>query len=205
MNRQRAFLLIGSLMAALVLGRPAPSAAQGPPPDPRFGIVETYVNPAEATAAGAGYTRVTLRWDVIQPAGRDDWKPANVPDPFIEAELAAGREVAAVLIGTPTWAGNGVNDSRAVPDMEAWGNFTKRVAQQYRGRINTWIIWNEVDVWDPANPGSTWLGTEADYLQLLKSAYSNIKLVDPAMQVFVGGLTYHWDAQAGREQYLTRL
>ncbi|HEY86122.1 MAG TPA: hypothetical protein G4N96_13535 [Chloroflexi bacterium] len=193
------------LLATIFFGVSSPAQAQEPPPDPRFGIANAYVNAAETTAAGAGYTRIILRWDIIQPAGRDDWKPANVPDPFIEAELAAGREVVVVLIGTPDWASKGVNDSRAVPDMEAWGNFTKRVAQQYQGRIHQWIIWNEPDVWDTANPANTWLGTEEDYLQLLKSAHSNIKTVDPTMQIHLAGLTYHWDADHGREQYLSRL
>ena len=45
------------------------SPAHADAPDPRFGIVETFVNPAAATEAGAGYTRIVLRWDVIQPAG----------------------------------------------------------------------------------------------------------------------------------------
>ncbi len=198
---KRAFLLL--MFFALIF---TPTAqTQSPRPDPRFGIVESYTDPTAATDAGAGYTRIILRWDVIQPAGRDDWKPANVPDPLIETELAAGREVVAVLIGTPNWASLGVNDARAVPDMDAWGNFTKRIAQQYRGRIKTWIIWNEPDVWDMAHPGSTWLGTEEDYYRLLKVAYDNIKSVDPGMQVFLTGLTYHWDAQYNREQYLSRL
>lgn len=183
----------------------APPMAQAQGPDPRFGLVDAYENSAAATEAGAGFSRIVLRWDVIQPAGRDDWKPANVPDPFIEAELTAGRDLAAVLIGTPNWASQGVNDPRAVPDMEAWGNFVSRVAQQYRGRIKYWVIWNEPDVWDTENPGSTWLGTEADYVRLLKVAYDNIKNVDPDMQVALGGLTWHWDARHGREQYLTRL
>src|SRR5512146_1307839 len=82
----------------------APVSAQSSAPDPRFGIVEAFVNSAAATEAGAGYTRVILRWDVIQPSGPDDWKPANVPDPFIAAELAAGRQVVGLLIGTPAWA-----------------------------------------------------------------------------------------------------
>ena len=91
-------------IAFLLLAQPAPCAAQGGAPDPRFGIVETFVNPAAATEAGAGFTRVILRWDVIQPAGPADWKPANVPDPFIERELADGRQVVGLLIGTPAWA-----------------------------------------------------------------------------------------------------
>jgi len=47
---------------------------------------------------------VFFRWDVVQPAGAFDWKPTNVPDTFLDAEIAAGREVVAVLIGTPAWA-----------------------------------------------------------------------------------------------------
>jgi hypothetical protein len=186
-------------------------AAQGGAPDPRFGIVETFVNPAAATEAGAGFTRVILRWDVIQPAGPADWKPANVPDPFIERELADGRQVVGLLIGTPAWAsvngasGAGAADARAVPKMDAWEAFIRRMAQQYRGRIRHWIIWNEPDVWEPDHPGSTWLGTEADYARLLKTAYRAIKEVDPGAQVAMAGQTYFWDWTHGRRLYLDRL
>ena len=180
-------------------------------PDPRFGIVETFVNPAAATEAGAGYTRIILRWDVIQPAGPDDWKPANVPDPFIEAELAAGREVvgdadrhAAVGMRCVAWS-RSLPDSRAVPDMDHWAAFVRRMAQQYHGRISHWIIWNEPDVWDMANPGSTWAGSVEDYARLLKTAYLAIKDVDPALQVQMAGLTYFWDWSHGRRRYLDRL
>ena len=104
-------------------------AAQGdtppPRPDPRFGIVEAFVNPDAAREAGAGFTRIILRWDVIQPGGPADWKPANVPDPFIARELADGRQVVGLLIGTPAWASaDGVADARAVPRMDAWAAFT---------------------------------------------------------------------------------
>ena len=188
-----------------------PSPAHADAPDPRFGIAETFVNPAAATEAGAGYTRIVLRWDVIQPAGPDDWKPANVPDPFIEAELAAGRQVVGLLIGTPLWACDAsrgpeaCQDSRAVPDMNHWAAFVRRMAQQYRGRISHWVIWNEPDVWDMANPGSTWAGSVEDYARLLKTAYLAVKDVDPAQQVLMAGQTYFWDWSHGRRRYLDRL
>ena len=205
--RQASWIAILCLtLAGLLAASPLRSAAQPSPPDPRFGIVEAYVNSAAATEAGAGYTRIILRWDVIQPAGVNDWKPANVPDPYIEAELAAGREVAAVLIGTPVWAtADGSDSPKAVPDMSYWEQFVRRVAQQYRGRIRHWIIWNEPDVWDASHPGHTWAGSEADYYRLLKTAYLTIKGVDPTLQVHVAGLTYFWDAEHGRRQYLERL
>lgn len=207
-TRHKIIFFYISCILCLCLAEPQFSLlAQDPsqPLDRHFGIVETYVNVAEANAARAGYTRIILRWDIIQPGGRDDWKPANVPDPFIQAELNAGREIAAILIGTPNWASQGANDLRAVPDMDAWANFTKRMAQQYQGRIQHWFIWNEPDVWDLNRPSSTWLGTAEDYAQLLKVAYHNIKGVDPTMQVYLAGLTYYWDAAHGREQFLSRL
>jgi hypothetical protein len=198
------------LLVVLTLLGPAagarPASAGPPAPDPRFGIVEAFVNPAAATEAGAGYTRIILRWDVIQPAGAVDWKPANVPDPLIAEELAAGREVVAVLIGTPAWASTqGGRSAKDVPDLFYWQAFVRRMAQQYQGRIRHWIIWNEPDVWDINHPGATWAGSEADYYQLLKAACQAIKDVDPAMQVHVAGLTYYWDWEHGRRRYLDRL
>ena len=72
------------LLLALLLA-PAPGVAQEPAPgtpvDRRFGVVDSFVNTAEANAARVGWTRVFFRWDVIQPGGASDWKPANVPDP----------------------------------------------------------------------------------------------------------------------------
>jgi hypothetical protein len=199
-----ALLAIVSLIAQTAGARP--TSAEPPAPDPRFGIVETFVNPAAAAQAGAGYTRIILRWDVIQPAGPVDWKPANVPDPIITEEIAAGREIVAVLIGTPAWASTqGGQSAKDVPDQFYWQAFVRRMAQQYRGRIRHWIIWNEPDVWDADHPGSTWNGSEADYYRLLKAAYQAIKDVDPSLQVHIAGLTYYWDWEHGRRRYLERL
>ena len=92
-----------------------------------------------------------------------------------------------------------------MPDMHHWAAFVRRMAQQYRGRINHWVIWNEPDVWDMANPGSTWAGSVEDYARLLKTAYLAIKDVDPAQQVLMAGQTYFWDWSHGRRRYLDRL
>ena len=89
--------------------------------------------------------------------------------------------------------------------MNHWAAFVRRMAQQYRGRISHWVIWNEPDVWDMANPGSTWAGSVEDYARLLKTAYLAIKDVDPAQQVLMAGQTYFWDWSHGRRRYLDRL
>ncbi|GAB4439715.1 MAG: hypothetical protein Fur0044_36260 [Anaerolineae bacterium] len=206
------FLVYASLFCLLGLARPtAVAQAQDPAPaatpapfDPRFGLVDSFVNTSEANAASAGWTRVFFRWDVVQPAGPSDWKPTNVPDPLLDAEVAAGREIAAVLIGTPAWATES-GSSTAVPPSEYWGDFVFKIATQYKGRVKHWIIWNQPDVTDPTSPSYTWAGTEADYYRLLKEAYFKIKSVDPTMQVHLAGLTYTWDSERNQPQYLTRL
>jgi len=184
----------------------APVLAQQPPPvlNPRFGLVDSYVNSAEATAAGAGWTRVFFRWDVIQPGGPSDWKPANVPDPLLDAEVAAGREVVGVLIGTPGWA-SPAGTSTAPPPLEFWGDFVFKLATQYKGRVTRWVIWNQPDITDPTSPNHTWAGTDEEYFRILKEAYLKIKTVDPTMQVHVAGLTYTWDQRQGSHQFLERL
>ncbi|OQY36439.1 MAG: hypothetical protein B6243_03195 [Anaerolineaceae bacterium 4572_5.2] len=182
-------------------------------PDPRFGLVQTYDDFDAAEELGAGFTRIKLYWDVIQPNGPDDWKPSNVPDPLVDADLAAGREVVGLIVRTPAWAqapGNPANDPanpqpKDVPDMDAWGNFVRQLVKQYDGKIHHWIIWNEPDVWDPNHPGSTWNGSEEDYFRLLKTAWLNIKAVDPQSKVYLSGFTYWWDEEYDREQYLSRL
>lgn len=205
---QRAALILSLWLAAFF--SPASAGAQPPPADgqpqlnPRFGVVDGFANTPEASAAGAGWSRVIFRWDVIQPAGPTDWKPANVPDPLIEAELDAGREVVGVIIGTPAWATDS-GTSTAVPPLEFWGDFVFKLAGQYRGRVSRWIIWNQPDVTDPASPNHTWDGSVEEYARLLKEAYLKIKTVDPSAQVHAAGLTYTWDEQQGTPQFLDRL
>lgn len=182
-------------------------------PDPRFGLVQTFDDFDAAAESGAGFTRIKLYWDIIQPTGPDDWRPANVPDPLIEADLAAGRQVVGLIVRTPAWASDPTypgNDqahpsAKDVPRMDAWATFVRKLVTQYQGRIDHWIIWNEPDVWDPRHPGSTWNGSVADYVTLHKTAYFAIKSVDPAMKVYLTGLTYWWDDEYDREQYLERL
>ena len=202
-----------ALLLLLLILLAAPALAQSPTPDPRFGMVQTFDDFEAAAELNPGFTRIKLYWDIIQPNGPDDWQPSNVPDPLIEADLAAGREVVGLIVRTPAWArdpnhpANDPNNPTAkdVPDMAAWGNFVRRLVEQYDGRIHHWIIWNEPDVWDSNHPGSTWNGTPEDYVELFKTAYFNIKAVDPTMKVYLAGLTYWWDDEYKQPQYLARL
>ncbi len=215
---KRQFPLIFTLLSIVTIWlatifQTVPSQAQKPTPDPRFGLVQTYDDLEAAAESGAGFTRIKLYWDIIQPNGPADWRPSNVPDPLVEADLAAGREVVGLIVHTPAWArdlnhpgNNPANPQlKDVPDMAAWSTFVGKLVEQYEGKIHHWIIWNEPDVWEPVHPGSTWNGNEEDYFELLKTAYLSLKDVDPNAQVYISGFTYWWDEEYKREQYLSRL
>ncbi|MFN3928212.1 MAG: hypothetical protein ACK4OK_01070 [Thermoflexus sp.] len=180
------------------------------PPDPRFGVVESPEAPDWATRLGVAWTRVRFAWHEIQPNGPEDWNPPW-PVERLEAERRAGREIVALVLGTPEWAradpqipgvprGLYVEESR--PE-NLWAAFLRRLATTYPF-IHTWIIWNEPDIWDPTYPGYTWGGTEADFVRLLRVAYRTLKGLNRENRVLLGAFTYWWDAVYGRRPYFER-
>jgi hypothetical protein len=207
-------LLILTILAVLVVLR-----AQAPLRtsstlafDPRFGAVEAFRARDQANAAGVRWSRLVFAWSAIQPSGPRSWNAGYFPDRLLEAELASGRRVVGLLIGTPPWAGHGSPSSppRGLdlpPEHSdnAWAAFARAMAERYRGRIDHWVIWNEPDIWDPASPLYTWSGSVEDFYQLQKVAYLAIKQANPAARVALPGLTYWWDVQQERPQYFERL
>jgi len=155
----------------------AVSGAAQPAPvvrDVRFGINQAWEAPDASDLAGAGWSRLMFWWSAFQPTGPADWNSfATDNDSYIDDELARGRELAGVIVNTPRWA-SASRSPNAVPHnlslawdhpQNHWGRFVERLATHYRGRINAWIIWNEVDI--PTGPWRAWDGPAEEYAQLL--------------------------------------
>ncbi len=200
----------GVLILWVALACPAPTLAQDTPLDPRFGLIEPHDAPAQADALGVGWGRARFHWAMIQPDGPDQWIDAELTDEQLARELASGREVVGLLIGTPGWAA----DSSGLPQGlylpyddpgNAWAGFVRRIVTRYRGRIDHWIVWNEPDVWDPDHPGYTWPGDEGDYVQLLRVAYLTAKEANPESVIHLAAVSHWWDVSYGRELYFRRL
>jgi hypothetical protein len=87
-----------------------------------------------------------------------------------------------------------------------FGQFMLRLARTYKGRITTWVIWNEPDFL-PGESGTwwTWSGNAADFARLLKVGYRAIKQVDPGASVVFPATTYFADAVHGRDLFLSRV
>ncbi len=176
--------------------------------NPRFGVIESYEAADAATRLGIGWTRVRFPWAEVQPNGADEWIP-KVPDEVISAEIAANRQVVGLLIGIPAWARDSADLPRGLylphdaPD-NLWANYVREVITRYPNILH-WVIWNEPDIWDGNAVGYTWHGDEADFAQLMRVAYLTAKEVNPAITIHLSAMTFFWDNNFGRTQYLDRL
>lgn len=207
-------LLIVGVPSSAFAFSPGENATAAPPaPEVRFGAVKAFEAPGRATQAGVSWERVILRWDQIQPKGPSDWRSNPwFPESALVRELADGRKVAAVVLGTPPWL-SGTDPNAAPRNLELpfdapdnyWGQFIRRLVAEYRGRVDDWIIWNEPDVWNNSSGLQQWNGSVEQYYQMVKVAYQAAKSANPNSRIVLAGLTYWWDQQFGREQYFRRL
>src|SRR5207253_6810805 len=128
----------------------------------------------------------------------------------LKSTLSAGLPVVGGGQGTPVWAASDWHDgASAVPSgldlpvddpRNTFGQFMLRLARTYKGRITTWIVWNEPDFL-PGESGTwwTWSGSAADFSDLMRTGYQAIKEVDPSATVVFPATTYFADAVHGRE------
>src|SRR5258708_19926246 len=100
-------LSIGLFARAVVASSVMPAfAAPGPVADTRFGIAEGFRNPSVMTDIGAGWERLILPWDQIQPDKPGDFSKLGqtLTRAQIQAELNRGTKVAGLFQFTPTCA-----------------------------------------------------------------------------------------------------
>ena len=138
--------------------------------------------------SNAGWARLELRWDFIE-ASPGLWN-FGLYDNLVDGYRAQNVEVLGLLDYSVAWASGG-SGSGAVfgppTNLDAWSNYVRTTATQYKGRIRAWEIWNEPDVaffWNGQDGGNPDV-----YFELLRRAYQAIKEVDPSAIVMNGGLT----------------
>lgn len=184
---------------------------------PVFGVTESLWQSRRARLSGARWSRVVFYWSEVQPRGPRDWRAGHyLQDKLIRRERANGVEVVGLLMNTPAWAAQNPRDGvRSIPaglertlndPQNTWATFVRQMAREYRGRIDTWIIWNEPDI-TPGGPNThyySWAGDAADYARLLKTAYLAAKQGNPNAQVVFASTTYWADANSSRPLFLER-
>lgn len=143
---------------------------------------------ADANALGVDWVRRFADWNALEPSAPGVYSSSAISelDDLVSRAHAAKKKVTLTVLGAPTWA-NGSSDARVAPrDPAQYATFIGRLAARYRGRVQSWEVWNEPD--EP----EFWHGTTpspAAYAPLLKASYAAIKAADPAAQVVAGPLT----------------
>jgi hypothetical protein len=204
-----------SAASANVAASASSSAATVVPKERFFGAVQAIYNPDRAAEAGVQWERLIFPWALIQKNGPDSWSDGYFTDDQINKEVARGIDVVGVATYTPQWAAPDpkkaaptnvpANLNLAFDDPHNWwGQYMYKLASRYKGKINTWVVWNEVDLYTQALR-YTFDGNEDDYYQLVKVAYQAVKKANPDAKIALGGMTYWYDKLNGRVPYLERL
>ena len=193
------------------------------PVDPRrtfLGIDEGIRNDALLAETGATWQRVVIPWSAVQPSGPGDVSRLGqvLPMRVITAQVDRGVRIAGLLQFTPRWAQtNPAQGERSPPrnlDLpfddpnNYFARFVFETVQFFAGTIDEWIIWNEPE-FKPGEPGVgesyTWLGSDAQYAQLLKVGYLAARAANPNALVSFAGTSYWTDEVAHRPQFYDRV
>lgn len=198
-------MLVGTVAGALALGIVAASPASAEPtarsvqaraggkavPSNLFGM---HVLSIAGAPINTGATTLRLwdagvSWRELQPnPGAINWAPLDAA--VANAQASGVSNILYVLGSTPKWAASGTAagevrgpGSASYPSNDAYYlDYAQQVAERYRGRINSFQVWNEADLKD------FYSGTPEQLASLTQKVYKVIKAASPTASVGAAGL-----------------
>ncbi|MDX2352613.1 hypothetical protein [Stutzerimonas xanthomarina] len=132
--------------------------------------------------AGIESVRTDAHWAFLERK-RDQLKVERHWPAYLAGNEAQGIESMFILGYGNRFHGNG-EKPRSEPVRAAFNRYVAFTAQQFRGRIKHYEIWNEWDVEDPIDPQFT-----QDYARLITDAAGIIRQHDPDAKVLAGAVT----------------
>lgn len=146
--------------------------------------------------AGFGWIRQQFVWEDIEIHGRGDFidrrnDPNGVDawakyDQIVDLAGEYGLGIIARLDNPPEWAQSVAGNFAPPADVQDFVNFATAAAERYQGRITTWQVWNEPNIYPEW--GEQAVNPEA-YADLLCRTYTALKTVDPNITVLSGALS----------------
>jgi hypothetical protein len=143
--------------------------------------------------AGIGWQKSLFEWKKIEGSSKGAYAWAEA-DRVVKASNTAGIKVIARIDFQPQWARMDRVIANAHPDNPLdYADFVEVFARRYKtgspfGHVSAIEVWNEPNLqreWgSPISASSA-----ADYVTLLKVAYTAIKKADPSMLVVTAGLS----------------
>jgi hypothetical protein len=147
--------------------------------------------------AGFHWIRQEFPWEDIEIHGpgdtmdrrhdppRSSWEKY---DQIVDLAEAHDIEIIARLSNPPAWsraAGDEAGTFAPPDNLETYGDFVEAMVHRYQGRIRYYQIWNEPNIY--AEWGEQPVDA-AQYVELLKVAYTRAKAVDPDVVIIAGAL-----------------
>jgi hypothetical protein len=185
--------LLGCHSGRASLARPAPTFRTVPIglcedyPEESRSIEEVRRDLALLRDAGVRMLRVSIGWDGLEPTeGHYDW---TFWDAFVDVAVREhGVRLIPYVAYTPRWIATGGPDDywKSPPrDVAAFERTMALLAARYRDAISSWEIWNEPDNHD------YWLGSAAEFAQLLDAGARGVRRGNPHARVVAGGIAGH--------------
>jgi photosystem II stability/assembly factor-like uncharacterized protein len=173
--------LIVLTLFLLCLLNPAPLQAESAPVPLGFHLHHgDALHMQAARQAGADFGVVVFSWADIEPVpGYFYWERT---DSILRAAEFYGVTILARLDRPPSWALT--PDGPAPWRVEAYGEFTRRVAERYGERLAGVILWNEPNLaleWNDQTPDP------ASFVALLRAGYAGVKVAAPDLPALLGG------------------
>ncbi len=79
------------------------------------------------------------------------------------------------------------NPGRYQPrDLKEWERYVRAVVDRYKGRVQAWEVYNEVD-FHPPGKHATFSGSTKDYHELLRIVHNVVTELDPQAKVLISG------------------
>lgn len=210
LSQVRAFIHIGlgALRPPLDLRPDVPIRHTGVNPFGMNTFLQQEVEPAKRSeqirliaAAGFGWLRQEFPWQDIEIAGKGDFSDCRNEaatggcisawdkyDQIVDESEAHGLQILARLSSPPAWSradGEARGPFAPPDDLTDYTDYVAAVAERYRGRVTTFQIWNEPNIYpewgyQPADPEA--------YTALLCAAYARLKTIDPHIVVLAAPL-----------------
>ncbi len=198
-------LLLLTFLLPLGGALPAQQALASPLPNNSFFGMNLYITGLErgkeeknqlldaAQDLGVKWSREEISWANLEPDKPGVYNWAAI-DPWINQLVARGIKIVGTIQTTPYWA-SGVPKSATdwywytPSDPNDFISFAAAAAAHYRGKIDTWEIWNEPDV--DITFKCNGCNKPLVYAQMLGGSYKAIKRINPNATVLIGGLSIH--------------
>ena len=132
--------------------------------------------------AGIESVRTDAHWAFLE-RDRDRLKVEPHWNRYLAGTEAKGLD-SLFILGYGNQFHGGGEKPRSEPVRAAFNRYVAFVAQQFRGRIKHYEVWNEWDVEDPSDPQFT-----QDYARVIADAAGIIRQHDPDAKVLAGAVT----------------